>query len=130
MTDRRALNVGVVGATGMVGQTFMNLLGERNFPVGNLKPFASQNSEGKKLKFKDREFSIETPKVGAFSGLDLVFFSSGDDISKEWAPQAVREGAWAIDNSAAFRMSAEHALVVPEVNGHLLKQMKQMQFLG
>ncbi len=130
MTERRAFNIGIVGATGMVGQTFMNLLAERNFPVDQLKLFASQNSEGKQISFAGRELTIETPKAGAFAGLDLVFFSSGDEISLEWAPQAVKEGAWAVDNSAAFRMNPEFALVVPEVNGHLLKQMKSPQIIA
>lgn len=119
MANKR-LKVGVVGATGMVGQTFMNLLEERNFPLEELRPFASENSLGKKLHVQNRDWPVQVLKKDCFVGLDLVFFSSGDDISLEWAPQAVASGAFAIDNSAAFRMVDGISLVVPEVNGHLV----------
>jgi aspartate-semialdehyde dehydrogenase len=114
------VNVGIVGATGMVGEVFLQLLEERNFPVGQLKLFASDRSKGQKLKFKGKEYEIDVPSEAGFKGLDLIFFSSGDDISKEWAPVAQKVGAIAVDNSAAFRMDDSKLLVVPEVNGHLL----------
>jgi aspartate-semialdehyde dehydrogenase len=126
----KKLKVGVVGATGMVGQTFMNLLEERNFPLTELRPFASEASLGKKIKCQDLEWTCEVLKPKCFDGLDIVFFSSGDDISKEWAPEAVKSGAYAIDNSAAFRMSPEHALVVPEVNGDLVEKMNRPQVIA
>jgi aspartate-semialdehyde dehydrogenase len=118
----KLVNIGVVGATGAVGEAFLKLLKDRNFPVGNLKLFASENSLGQEIPFKNKTYKCEVLKKGSFTGLDLVFFSSGDEISKEWAPVAVEEGAYAVDNSAAFRMSPEHKLIVPEVNGHLLKK--------
>ncbi len=114
------LNVGVVGATGMVGEVFMEILGKHRFPIKNLRPFASEKSEGLKIKACGKEWSVESLKPNCFDGLDLVFFSSGDDISKEWAPQAMKSGAFAIDNSAAFRMNPDYPLVVPEVNAHRL----------
>lgn len=114
------LNVGVVGATGMVGEVFMDILGKHKFPLKSLRPFASDRSEGKKVLCDKREWPVESLKSGCFDGLDLVFFSSGDDISKEWAPQAMASGAFAIDNSAAFRMDSRFPLVVPEVNAHCL----------
>jgi aspartate-semialdehyde dehydrogenase len=114
------LNIGVVGATGMVGEAFMEILTSHKFPLKTLRPFASDKSAGSKVKSCGREWTVETLTPGCFKGLDLVFFSSGDDISKEWGPRAVEEGAFAVDNSAAFRASPEHLLVVPEVNGHLL----------
>jgi len=120
----KSLNVGVVGATGMVGTAFMNILEETRFPLKNLKPFASEKSLGQNLKVQGRSFPIEVLKKGCFEGLDLVFFSSGDDISAEWAPQAAAAGAFAVDNSGAFRMDPNTALVVPEVNGDLLDSMK------
>jgi aspartate-semialdehyde dehydrogenase len=120
----RKLNVGVVGATGMVGEVFLELLEERQFPVNELKLFASDRSKGQTRKFQGREVPIDTLSEDGFKGLDLVFFSSGDDISKEWAPVAVKSGAVAVDNSAAFRMSDEHPLIVPEVNGDLCKSAK------
>ena len=114
------IHIGVVGATGVVGETFLGLLDEREFPFGELRLFASENSEGQKRKCGDREFEVQTLKDGCFDGLDLVFFSSGDDISKEWAPKVMQAGAIAVDNSAAFRMDEKFPLVVPEVNGDLL----------
>lgn len=117
----KKLKVGVVGATGMVGKSFMETLSQRRFPVEELRPFASEASLGKNISLMGREYPVQVLKPNCFDGLDLVFFSSGDDISKEWAPQAIRSGAWAVDNSAAFRMDPNIALVVPEVNGHLLK---------
>lgn len=118
------VNVGVVGATGVVGETFLLLLAEREFPFGELRLFASDASRGLKRKVTGREFEIQTLSPGCFKGLDVVFFSSGDEISKDWAPKAVEDGAIAIDNSGAFRMDAEITLCVPEVNGDLLPRLK------
>lgn len=126
----RKLKVGVVGATGMVGQTFMNLLEERSFPIAELRPFASEASLGKKVKCQNKEWSCEVLKAECFAGLDIVFFSSGDDISTQWAPEAARAGAYAIDNSAAFRMNPDNALVVPEVNGDLVESMTRPQVIA
>lgn len=114
------INVGVVGATGVVGETFLQLLEERDFPLGELRLFASENSQGKTLSCQKRVFPVQQLGPDRFQGLDLVFFSSGDDISKEWAPRAMAAGAVAVDNSAAFRMNDQFPLVVPEVNGDLL----------
>lgn len=127
---KRNLKVGVVGATGMVGTSFMQTLEQRKFPVAELRPFASDASVGKKIHLQGKDYSVQVLKPGCFDGLDLVFFSSGDDISKEWAPQAVKSGAWAVDNSAAFRMDPEIALVVPEVNGDLLDNAKTPQIIA
>jgi aspartate-semialdehyde dehydrogenase len=107
----------------MVGETFVQLLEERNFPLGELRPFASETSAGLNLRCKGRDFSVQSLSSGCFKGLDIVFFSSGDDISKEWAPHAVECGAYAIDNSAAFRQAPDKLLVVPEVNGYLLSSL-------
>jgi len=118
------MNVGVVGATGMVGEVFMQILETRKFPVTKLVPFASEKSEGLKVKSCGKEWVVESLTENCFNGLDLVFFSSGDDISLKWAPQAVAAGAYAVDNSAAFRMNPDFPLIVPEVNGALLKKLK------
>ncbi len=120
MNSTKKLNVGVVGATGMVGQAFMTLLEEKKFPLQELRLFASEASLGKEITVQGKKWICQTLKRDAFQGLDLVFFSSGDAISKEWAPEAVRCGAYAIDNSAAFRMDPNTDLIVPEVNGHLI----------
>lgn len=116
------LKIGVVGATGMVGKSFMATLEDRKFPVAELRPFASENSVGKTIRLQGKDYPIQILKPGCFDGLDLVFFSSGDDISKEWAPVAEKAGAWAVDNSAAFRMDEKYPLVVPEVNGDLVSK--------
>ena len=120
MTSSKSINIGVVGATGVVGETFLSLLEERDFPLGDLKLFASESSLGKTRQCAGRTWPIHSLSEGCFDGLDLVFFSSGDDISAEWAPKAVKAGAFAVDNSAAFRMNDAFPLVVPEVNGDLL----------
>lgn len=121
MSSQEKLKIGVVGATGMVGQSFIQTLEDRKFPIQNLRPFASENSLGKKIQLQGQSYNIEILKPGCFAGLDLVFFSSGDEISAEWAPKAVEAGAWAIDNSNAFRMHSDTLLIAPEVNGNLLK---------
>lgn len=120
MSPTQMLNIGVVGATGIVGQEFMKLLTERRFPVEELRLFASEQSVGTTISFRDQNIAVQALKPKCFDGLDLVFFSSGDDVSKEWVPVAVQAGAFAVDNSAAFRMNPEVSLIVPEVNSHCL----------
>jgi aspartate-semialdehyde dehydrogenase len=112
----RPIDLAVVGATGLVGETFLELIEKKQIPVGQVRLFASEKSEGQKRKVRGVERPIESLKPGCFDGLQLVFFSSGDEISKEWAPQAARAGAYAVDNSAAFRLDPKVSLVVPEVN--------------
>lgn len=121
--NKSDIRVGVVGATGVVGETFLLLLDERAFPFSQLRLFASDASKGLKRQVDGREFEVTTLAEGCFEGLDIVFFSSGDDISKQWAPKAVKSGAIAIDNSGAFRMNPEVILGVPEVNGDLLPRL-------
>jgi aspartate-semialdehyde dehydrogenase len=124
------IRVGVVGATGVVGETFQILLDEREFPFSELRLFASEASRGLKRKVDGREFEVATLKEGCFDGLDIVFFSSGDDISKEWAPKAVKSGAIAIDNSGAFRMDSDVILGVPECNADLFPKLSVGQRPG
>ncbi len=119
------MNIAVVGSTGMVGQKFLELLEERKFPVTQLKLFASQKNEGRKVTFQSREFYISSLQEGCFNGLDIVFFSSGEKISREWAPKAVKSGARVIDNSSAFRMESSIPLVVPEINAQAIKPLKK-----
>lgn len=127
---KRPLKVGLVGATGVVGETFINILEEYAQPIAELRPFASQNSLGIKLELAGQQWPVQVLKPGCFDGLDMVFFSSGDDISREWAPQAVKAGAFAIDNSNAFRMDDGISLVVPEVNGNLLGADSKPQIIA
>lgn len=115
-----SLKVGVVGATGMVGEEFLRLIEQRKFKFSDLKLFASSQSLGQKRQVSGKSFDLQVLGPNCFKDLDLVFFSSGDDISAQWAPQAVAAGAFAVDNSAAFRMDEKVPLVVPEVNAEAI----------
>jgi aspartate-semialdehyde dehydrogenase len=126
----KPLKVGLVGATGVVGETFINILEEYAQPIAELRPFASQNSLGLNIELAGKQWPVQVLAPNCFDGLDMVFFSSGDDISKEWAPLAVKSGAFAIDNSNAFRMNADIKLVVPEVNGNLLNSESKAQIIA
>lgn len=110
------MKVGVLGATGLVGGEMLRILEERAFPVDELRAFASERSEGRKLAFRGGEVGCEVLRDGCFRGLDLVVVDVEDDLALEWAPKAVTEGAKVVDNSAAFRMDPEVPLVVAEVN--------------
>ena len=108
--------VAVLGATGLVGRTMIQVLEERNFPVSELVPLASPRSKGQPVTFKGREFLTEVPSAEIFKGVDIALFSAGASASREWAPVAAAAGAVVIDNSSAFRMDEGIPLVVPEVN--------------
>ena len=108
--------VGVLGATGAVGQEMMNLLEERNFPVGKLVPLASKRSAGKTLKFKGEDVVIQEACDAAFEGMDIVLGAAENNIAERFAPAIVKAGAVFVDNSSAFRLNPDVPLVVPEVN--------------
>ncbi len=108
--------VGVVGATGLVGQEMLRLLDERAFPVERLRAYASPRSEGRRLPFAGDDVECEVLRAGCFDGLDLVVVDVDDPLAAEWAPVAAAAGATVVDNSAAFRMDDDVPLVVAEVN--------------
>jgi len=110
------MHVAVLGATGAVGRTMLDVLAERRVQVDRLTVLASERSAGQVLRFGGREVTVEVPRPGVFRGVDVALFSAGGDRSKEWAPRAADEGAVVIDNSSAFRMDPQVPLVVPEVN--------------
>jgi len=110
--------VAVVGATGAVGTEMIAVLEERKFPVARLVPLASARSAGGTVTFEGNEVPIEVLTKDSFIGVDIALFSAGADLSREFAPIAVKAGAVVIDNSAAWRMTPEVPLVVPEVNAH------------
>jgi aspartate-semialdehyde dehydrogenase len=112
-----AQRIAIVGATGAVGQTTLKLLEERNFPIRDIRLFASARSLGKKLTFKGESLPVEVVGAESFKGIDIAFFSAGGSQSKEFAPFAVKAGAIVIDKSSAFRMDPAVPLVVPEING-------------
>lgn len=109
-------NVAVVGATGLVGSTFLKVLEEYNFPIKELTLFASERSAGKEIAFMGKTYTIKALKKGCFDGIEIALFSAGGKVSEEWAPEAEKSGAVVIDNSSAWRMNAECALIVPEIN--------------
>ena len=115
------VSVAVVGVTGAVGQTTLRILEERKFPVKALRVFASERSVGKAITFKGDTIRVEKLGPEAFKGVDIAFFSAGSAQAKEFAPQAVKEGAVVVDKSSAYRMDPKVPLVVPEINAHALK---------
>ena len=116
--------VAVLGATGAVGQEMINILQERNFPVGKLVPLASARSAGKKLLFKGEEVTIQEVCAEAFQGVDIVLGAAENDIAEKWAPAIVAAGAVFVDNSSAFRLNPDVPLVVPEINAGDVKNHK------
>jgi aspartate-semialdehyde dehydrogenase len=116
--------VAVVGATGAVGTEMIEVLEERKFPVIRLVLLASARSAGGMVTFEGNEVPIEVLTKDSFAGVDIALFSAGADLSREFAPIAVKAGAVVIDNSAAWRMTPEVPLVVPEVNAHEIQRHK------
>ena len=108
--------VAILGATGAVGQEMMNILEERNFPIGKLIPLASARSAGKTLKFKGEDVVIQEACDTAFEGVDIVLGAAENDIAERFAPAIVKAGAVFVDNSSAFRLNPNVPLIVPEVN--------------
>ncbi len=110
------MHVAVLGATGAVGRTMLQVLAERKVAVDRLTLLASARSAGRVVPWGGREWTVEAPGPGAFRGVDVALFSAGADRSREWGPRAADEGAVVVDNSSAWRMDPEVPLVVPEVN--------------
>ena len=117
----KLLNVGIVGATGLIGKKFIEVLEKRNFPLNTIKLFASRKSIGKTIYAFGKELTVSGLSDGCFLGLDLVFFSAGKDVSLKYAPIAINDGAFVIDNSSAFRNKDAIPLIIPEINGNVLK---------
>ena len=116
------VNVGVLGATGVVGQEMMKIMEERGFPVASLRPIASGRSAGKNVKFKGEDVTIVEASDSAFDGLDIVLGAAENDIAERFAPSIVKAGATFVDNSSAFRLDPKVPLVVPEINPEDVKQ--------
>ena len=112
----KTYSVAVVGATGLVGRKMVQVLEERQFPVGTLRLLASARSAGKELTFDGKNIAVEELRPSSFKGIEVALFSAGATVSKEFAPHAVRAGTLVIDNSSAYRMDKDVPLVVPEVN--------------
>lgn len=113
--------VGIVGATGAVGQELVRLLQERHFPVSRLRLFASARSAGKTVTVGGQPLVIEEAKAGAFAGVDLAFFAAGGPVTRALAADAIASGCTVIDKSSAYRQQADVPLVVPEINSEALR---------
>jgi len=120
----KTYTVAILGATGAVGREMMNILEERNFPVGKLIPLASARSAGKTLKFKGEDVTIGLACDEAFEGVDIVLGAAENDIAKKFTPAIVKAGAVFVDNSSAFRLCDDVPLIVPEVNPEDVKNHK------
>ncbi|WP_425390016.1 aspartate-semialdehyde dehydrogenase [Ekhidna sp.] len=115
------MKIAVVGASGLVGQKMLQIMAERNFPVGELIPVASERSVGKKISYLDKEYSIVSMQDAIAAKPDIALFSAGGSVSLEYAPKFAEAGTVVIDNSSAWRMDVSKKLVVPEVNGNVLR---------
>lgn len=117
------MKVAVVGATGMVGEVMLKVLAERNFPITELIPVASEKSVGKEIEFKGNKYKVVSLDTAVSMKPQIALFSAGGDTSKEWAPKFAEAGTTVIDNSSAWRMDPSKKLVVPEINaGELTKE--------
>ena len=120
----KQVNVGILGATGAVGQEMIKILEERNFPVASLRPIASARSAGSKISFRGQECTIVEASDNAFEGLDIVLGAAENDIAERFAPAIVKAGAVFVDNSSAFRLDPNVPLVIPEINPEDVKWHK------
>ena len=116
------MKVAVVGATGMVGNIMLKVLSERNFPMTEFIPVASERSVGKKLNYQNKEYTVVGLETAVDMRPDIALFSAGGATSLEWAPKFSAVGTTVIDNSSAWRMDPEKKLIVPEINAHLLSK--------
>ncbi len=123
-------SIAVIGATGVVGRTLLEILATRFRAPSVLRLFASSRSAGSTLKVGKHQYQIESLDAASLKGFDLVFLCAGAEISREYAPRAVRHGAWVIDNSSAFRMDASVPLVIPEVNPEVLEGIETPQVIA
>lgn len=114
------MKVAVVGATGMVGEVMLQVLAERNFPVTELIPVASEKSVGKEIEFKGKKYKVVGLQTAVDMKADIALFSAGGQTSLDWAPKFAATGTTVIDNSSAWRMDPTKKLIVPEINAHEL----------
>ncbi len=118
MSERKSFNLAVVGATGMVGRTILQVLKDRNFPLENLYLFSSKKSAGQNVEFNGKDYKVEELTKESFDkDIDVALFSAGGTISEKFAPIAASKGVVVIDNSSFWRMNDDIPLIVPEVNG-------------
>ena len=116
----KSLNVAVVGATGMVGRTMLKALEQREFPVEQLIPVASEKSVGSTVSFNGNQVEVVSMETALDMNAHVALFSAGGSTSLKWAPEFAKRGTTVIDNSSAFRMNPDHKLIIPEVNGNIV----------
>ncbi|NLH41520.1 MAG: aspartate-semialdehyde dehydrogenase [Planctomycetes bacterium] len=119
-----AYRLAIAGVTGAVGQEFLSIIEERNFPFKSIKMLASSRSAGKTMSFKGKTYTIEEMTKDSFKDVEIALFSAGASRSREFAPAAVKAGAVVVDNSSAYRMDPEVPLVIPEINPEMIKKHK------
>ncbi len=124
MDKTSSFTVGIVGATGAVGQELLRLLEERKFPVSTLRLFASARSAGKTVRFGGRDVAVEEARPGVFANVDVAFFAAGGAVTRALAPDAVKAGCLVIDKSSALRLDPDVPLVIPEINPEALRRHK------
>ncbi len=122
--NNASISVGIVGATGAVGQELLSLLHDRKFPMAALRLFASARSAGKVVEYAGKKYTVEEAKPGVFSGLDVAFFAAGGSVTRALAPDAVKAGCLVIDKSSHYRMDPAVPLVIPEINPEGLRSHK------
>ncbi|MEO5960853.1 MAG: aspartate-semialdehyde dehydrogenase [Opitutaceae bacterium] len=122
LVNNASINVGIVGATGVVGQELRKLLHERHFPLASLRLFASARSAGKVVEYAGKKYTVEEAQPGVFADVDVAFFAVDGATTKALAPDAVKAGCLVIDKSSAYRMEPGVPLVIPEINPEQLRQ--------
>ncbi len=126
----RQANVAVIGATGLVGRTMIDILAQRKFPVAKLRVLASERSAGERIDFGTRKVRVEVLDKFDFSGIDIALFTAGSGVSRVHVPRAVEAGAVVIDNTSAFRYDDDVPLVVPEVNPDRIAAGKKRRIIA
>ncbi len=119
-------NIAIIGATGLVGREFLKLLENSDISINKLKLFASENSLGKKIKFKNKNYSIDTLNIKHFEDIDFAIFAAGSKISTEFIPLLKNYNVYCIDMSSAFRMDKKVPLIIPEINNHLITKKTKL----
>jgi len=127
---KKGYRVAVVGATGAVGQTMLEILAERNFPISEIIPVASSRSAGSKVAYKGKEYTVQDLETFDPAGVDIALFSAGGGTSLKHAPRFAEAGCYVVDNSSAWRMNPDVALVVPEVNPHALEAARHNRIIA
>ncbi|RME82897.1 MAG: aspartate-semialdehyde dehydrogenase [Zetaproteobacteria bacterium] len=130
LAGKDAYRVAVVGATGEVGRTMLEILEERRFPAAEVAAVASSRSAGERLSFAGEDVIVQAIEDFDPAGWDIALFSAGASVSREWAPRFAEAGCFVIDNSSAWRMDPEIPLVVPEVNAHAIAQAEKRRIIA